>query len=185
MAPTVPKFTRLDKPARADCYGLADSVIGSILCVWQGGMLVRVQLLPAYAEDHLNEIMADANLSPDLKRDDARAKTFSRQVLFPANQWVGQFPSTLEAGFHGTDFQWAVMQQMLNTPMGKTTSYASLALAAQKPGASRAAGSVCANNPLPFIIPCHRILTSQGGLGGYAYGTALKRQLLEWEKSSA
>jgi len=140
-------------------------------------MLVRLTLLPAHAEKDASAYHGYAKL----KRNDKRAQELSRKILFPANQWQGQFPKDLKIGFHGSDFQWQAMKQMLKLPVGVTMSYAELAHAAKAPGAARAAGSVCAKNPLPFIVPCHRITAAQGKLGSYGFGTALKRQLLNWE----
>lgn len=154
-----------------------------MLCAWQGEMLVLLKLLPAHAEQDLVGVLTDFALPLDLKRNDKRAAALSRGILFPANQWHGEFPAGLELGFHGTDLQWELMRQMLKVPAGKTVSYGQLAKAAKQPLAARAAGSVCARNPLPFIVPCHRI-TASAGLGGYGYGTALKRQLLSWENQT-
>ena len=146
-------------------------------------MLVRIALMPAHADKEIPGNLPEYGLSPELARDDKRAKDLVKNHLFPANEWHGTPSETLKLGFFGTDFQHSVMKQMLKTPKGKTVSYGTLASKAGNAGAARAAGSVCAKNPLPFLIPCHRILSSTGTLGGFLYGTALKRQLLEWEKA--
>jgi len=77
---------------------------------------------------------------------------------------------------------WAAMRRV---PAGQTISYAKLAEAAGHPSAVRAAGTACATNVIAVIVPCHRIVTSTGGLGGYAYGLAAKRWLLEHERGQA
>jgi O-6-methylguanine DNA methyltransferase len=182
MTQSFPKLVRLDKPASPDTYGISNSPIGYVLAAWQDALLTHLFILPAHSETDVSDLLADQHWLDTIRRDDTQAKTLVKSTLFPANEWHGDF-STLQVGFYGTDFQWQVMKHMNAIPRGKTSSYAILATKAKSPNASRAAGSVCAKNPVPLIIPCHRILTSQGGLGGYAYGTALKRQLLQWEKA--
>lgn len=78
-------------------------------------------------------------------------------------------------------FRRAVLEQMCQIPAGQTMSYGELARYAGHPGAARAVGSVCKHNPLPIIIPCHRVIKSNGGLGEYALGIKLKQQLLRHE----
>jgi len=84
--------------------------------------------------------------------------------------------------FSGTPFQYRVWQELLKIPYGKTISYAELSCASGSPKAHRAAGSANGKNPIAIIIPCHRVISSNGGLGGYAYGLEAKKQLLELEK---
>jgi methylated-DNA-[protein]-cysteine S-methyltransferase len=84
-----------------------------------------------------------------------------------------------------TSFQQQVWQAARNIPYGQTRSYQWLARQAGRPRAARAVGQALAANPLPIIIPCHRVVTSQGKLGGFAGGLALKRRLLELERSQA
>ena len=80
-----------------------------------------------------------------------------------------------------TDFRAAVLRELAKVPYGETTSYAELARAVGNPKAVRAVGSACATNPLPLFIPCHRVLRSDGQLGGYRGGTEAKRFLLRLE----
>ena len=81
----------------------------------------------------------------------------------------------------GTVFQMAVWQALLEIPAGETRNYAEIAAAVGKPDAVRAAGSANGANPVSVLIPCHRVIRSDGGLGGYAYGLERKRRLLAWE----
>lgn len=80
-------------------------------------------------------------------------------------------------------FERAVLQALRRIPPGQVRSYGEIARALGKPTAARAVGTACARNPLPLLIPCHRVVRSDGGLGGYSLkgGVALKRQLLEAE----
>lgn len=83
----------------------------------------------------------------------------------------------------GTPFQLVVWKELQNIPYGKTTSYKEIAQKINKPKACRAVGMANNKNPLPIIIPCHRVIGSNGKLIGYAGGLKLKNYLLELEKS--
>lgn len=83
----------------------------------------------------------------------------------------------------GTPFQLAVWKELQNIPYGKTTSYKEIAQKINKPKAYRAVGMTNNKNPLPIIIPCHRVIGSNGKLIGYAGGLKLKNYLLELEQS--
>ena len=84
----------------------------------------------------------------------------------------------------GTPFQLAVWKELQNIPYGQTTSYKEIAQKINKPKAYRAVGMANNKNPLPIIIPCHRVIGSNGKLIGYAGGLKLKNYLLELEKSN-
>lgn len=82
----------------------------------------------------------------------------------------------------GTAFQERVWQELRRIPPGETRSYAEIAAAVGSPGAVRATGSANGANHVPVLIPCHRVVRSDGSLGGYAYGLDIKRELLAREK---
>lgn len=82
----------------------------------------------------------------------------------------------------GTAFQEAVWRELQRIPPGETRSYAQLAAAVGSPGATRAAGSANGANNVAVLIPCHRVIRSDGSLGGYAYGLDIKRKLLDKER---
>jgi AraC family transcriptional regulator of adaptative response/methylated-DNA-[protein]-cysteine methyltransferase len=81
----------------------------------------------------------------------------------------------------GTAFQEAVWRELRKIPVGETRSYAQIAAAVGKPGAVRATGSANGSNHVAVLIPCHRVVRSDGSLGGYAGGLDRKRKLLEAE----
>ena len=85
---------------------------------------------------------------------------------------------------HGTDFQIKVLKALQTIPYGETLSYGQLAAAIGNPKASRAVGMANNRNPIPVIIPCHRVIGSNGKLTGYAGGLELKQKLLDLEKLS-
>ena len=81
----------------------------------------------------------------------------------------------------GTDFQKDVWNALLKVPYGKTISYSVLADASGHPQAVRAVGGAMHSNPIPIVIPCHRVIKSDGSIGGYALGLDLKTRLLKLE----
>lgn len=83
----------------------------------------------------------------------------------------------------GTDFQKKVWQELLKIPYGETKSYKDIAININNSKACRAVGTAIKNNPIPIIIPCHRVINSNKNLGGYAYGLEIKKILLKIEKN--
>lgn len=81
----------------------------------------------------------------------------------------------------GTDFERKIWLCLLDIPYGQTRSYKWIAERAGRPGASRAAGRALSKNPLPIILPCHRVIESGGGPGGYSPSPDIKRRLLDME----
>lgn len=82
---------------------------------------------------------------------------------------------------HGTDFQLRVLEQLIKIPYGETRSYGDIARSLDNPGASRAVGAANGRNPIPIIIPCHRVIGENGSLTGFGGGMETKRYLLELE----
>lgn len=83
----------------------------------------------------------------------------------------------------GTAFQKAVWKEMYKIPYGKTVTYGELAAKVGKPKAARAIGGACNRNPIPIIVPCHRVVGANGSLTGYAGGIDTKKFLLDLEKN--
>jgi len=83
----------------------------------------------------------------------------------------------------GSDFQLKVWEALLKIPIGKLSTYGSIAEHIKMPGASRAVGTAIGRNPVAFLIPCHRVIQSSGALGGYHWGTDRKTAIIGWEAS--
>ena len=84
----------------------------------------------------------------------------------------------------GTDFQRAVWREIAAIPYGETLTYAEVSRAAGRPTAVRAAGTATGANPIPILIPCHRVIAAHGKLGGFSGGLDAKRRLLALEKAA-
>jgi AraC family transcriptional regulator of adaptative response/methylated-DNA-[protein]-cysteine methyltransferase len=91
--------------------------------------------------------------------------------------------NTIKLHLKGTDFQLKVWESLLTIPMGKLSTYGSLAEKIGNPKASRAVGTAIGSNPVAFLIPCHRVIQSTGHLGGYRWGGERKQMIVGWEGS--
>ena len=81
----------------------------------------------------------------------------------------------------GTKFQIMVWNELKKIPEGEVRTYKEIALAIGKPKSARAVANACGKNPRPIEIPCHRVITSNGSIGGYTYGLKMKKKLLKHE----
>ena len=125
----------------------------------------------------------------DLKTKERADSVITEKVLFEAEKQLFEYFSgkrktfELEYEFYGTEFQKSVWQELLKIPFGKTKTYGEIAKEIGKPKAGRAVGSACNKNPLPIIVPCHRVIGKNGKLTGFACGTEIKEWLLDHEKN--
>ena len=135
---------------------------------------------------------SDAALVRDLKREYAAADIVADEQ--PRREWVkaiadhlrGHQPSLdLPIDVTATAFQWKVWRALQRIPAGETRAYAEVARSIGKPRAARAVANACANNPVCLVVPCHRVVPSIGGPGGYRWGKARKAALLAREKGRA
>ena len=93
-------------------------------------------------------------------------------------------PPDVPLDVRGTAFQRRVWEELRRIPLGETRTYGEIAAAIGAPGASRAVGSACGANPVPVVVPCHRVVPASGGIGNYGLGPDRKRRLLEHEGAS-
>ena len=159
-------------------YRTLDTPVGSLLLAATEKGLVRV----AYAcEDHDRVLDQLANsVSPRVLRAPARLDLAAREIeeYFAGRRNRFDLPLDFQLS-HG--FRRTVLSHLTEIGYGKTASYAAIAAAAGNPKAVRAVGTACATNPLPLVVPCHRVVRSDGTIGQYAGGTDTKRTLLALE----
>ena len=107
-------------------------------------------------------------------------------AMFQVQEYVsGQRKSfDLALDLRGTTFQKEVWQALLQIPYGETDTYGRVALRLGRPQAARAVGQACGTNPTPLVVPCHRVLASNGQLGGFSSGLDWKKWLLDLETPS-
>lgn len=92
-----------------------------------------------------------------------------------------QKPGSIKLHLKGTAFQLKVWAALLKIPAGRLTTYGSISKHIEAPGASRAVGTAVGDNPVAFIIPCHRVIRSTGIIGDYRWGTVRKKAIIGWE----
>jgi len=159
-------------------YRHVDSPLGRLLLAATPVGLVRV----AFAiedEEQVLALLAD-RISPRVLPAPARLDEAARQLeeYFAGRRRRFELPVDLQLA---TGFRRAVLGQLLDVAYGSTASYAALAAATGSPRAARAVGTACATNPVPIVVPCHRVVRSDGTIGNYGGGTEAKRTLLRLE----
>ena len=159
-------------------YCTIDTPVGTLLLAATDKGLVRV----AYAcqdHDRVLDQLAD-RVSPRVLRAPARLHQAAREIdeYFADRRTRFGLPLDLQLS-HG--FRRRVLTHLPEIGYGQTASYATMAAAAGTPKAVRAVGSACATNPLPVVVPCHRVVRSDGTVGRYAGGTEAKKALLALE----
>jgi len=159
-------------------YRTIDSPVGPLLLAATGEGLVRV----AFAGQDHDAVLAGlaTAISPRILRAPARLEDASRQLdeYFAGRRRAFELPLDFRLA---RGFRRAVLAHLPEIGYGHTESYAQVATAAGSPRAVRAVGTACATNPLPLVVPCHRVVRSDGSFGGYAGGPDAKRLLLTLE----
>ena len=152
-------------------YGYLDSPVGSILVAGDGD---RVHRIGFPTESWTNEKPAD------WRRDDAVfAEAFRQLGAYFAGD-LTRFDLSLH--LDGTAFQIEVWTALCDIPFGETITYGALASRIGRPTASRAVGGANGSNPLPIVVPCHRVIGSDGSLTGFGGGVEIKRHQLAHEQ---
>lgn len=159
-------------------YRTVDSPVGRLLLAATEQGLVRL----AYAREDHDAVLQQlaTRISPRVLRVPARLDTAARELeeYFDGRRTVFDLPLDLRLA---SGFRREVLTRLREIAYGTTASYAALAAAAGSPRAVRAAGTACARNPLPVVVPCHRVVRSGGALGQYVGGPDAKRILLSLE----
>jgi len=132
----------------------------------------------------INGVITNVNFKTHTrKKADEPFNPLTRKIVKQLKDYFNQKRTRfdLPMQFEGTDFQESIWKQIAVVPFGKTISYSDLAKKVKSPKAFRAAGSACGKNPLPILIPCHRILAQNKTLGGFGGGLEIKMKLLKLE----
>ncbi|MCS0603608.1 methylated-DNA--[protein]-cysteine S-methyltransferase [Streptomyces sp. LP11] len=179
-------YARLGREAEATgvldiAYGTLDTPVGSLLLAATERGVIRVAFA---AQDHEAALQQLSDkVSPRILQAPARLDVVSRQLdeYFDGRRHTFDVPLdwTLASGFRRT-----ALDRLYDIGYGHTATYAELAAAAGSPRAVRAAGTACATNPLPLVVPCHRVVRADGSIGRYAGGVDAKRYLLGMESST-
>ena len=159
-------------------YATADSPFGPLLLAKTGKGLVRVGL-PNQDADQLLVDLAK-RVSPRVLEAPKELDEVRRELDLYFDGRLDRFDLPLDWRLSG-GFRRRVLREINRIPYGQTRSYTEMARKAGNERAVRAAGTACGSNPIPLVVPCHRVLRTGGALGGYGGGLPMKQALLELE----
>jgi methylated-DNA-[protein]-cysteine S-methyltransferase len=161
-------------------YRFLDSPVGTLLIAATTAGVVRVAFDVENHDDVLSSLAE--TISPRIIRDARRTDEVAKQIDAYFAKGTTQFHVALDLQLV-RGFRHTVLTHLPEVTYGTTASYAALATLAGKPTAFRAAATACSHNPLPIVLPCHRIVKSDGSVGRYLGGDDRKRLLLALEQS--
>jgi AraC family transcriptional regulator, regulatory protein of adaptative response / methylated-DNA-[protein]-cysteine methyltransferase len=158
-------------------YGLHPTPFGHCLLARTARGICHLAFIQAGQEElALQELRAHWPLA-QFEENPAATRALVNQAFLP--RWSLDQP--LAVHLQGTNFQIKVWEALMRIPSGSVVTYHDLAVSIGMPGASRAVGHALAHNPIAVLIPCHRVIRSDGDYGNYHYGSARKKALLGWE----
>jgi methylated-DNA-[protein]-cysteine S-methyltransferase len=160
-------------------YATVDSPFGSLLVAATPSGLVKVSFPAVYDPDETLEELA-AQISPRVLEAPAQLDDVRRQLDLYFEGRLREFDLPLDWQL-SKGFRRRALRAIDRIPYGKTRSYTEIARSAGSERAVRAAGTACGSNPIPIVVPCHRVLRSGGALGGYGGGLPMKEALLRME----
>ena len=156
-------------------YSVIETPLGWMLLVGKDGKVVETNL-PKSSRDE-----AEAAAPPGAEESAGEFGELAHRLRLYFDGERVDF-SDIPVIFEGLgEFEERVLLETMKVPYGAVTTYGALATASGSPGAARAIGNAMRRNPLPIIVPCHRVLHSDGGIGGYSGGIDLKHRLLGLE----
>ena len=171
-------------PHRVVDYTIVDSSLGRLLVAATRHGVCAVRL--GDSDESLEAELRAEHPDAELRRDDAPLEAWVDTLLRHMSDAVGALRRLdLPLDVQPTAFQRRVWQALRTIPYGETRSYQQVADAVGDPRAARAVAGACAANPVALVIPCHRVVRQDGDPGGYRWGVARKRLLLEQERSAA
>ncbi|MDR3235855.1 MAG: methylated-DNA--[protein]-cysteine S-methyltransferase [Prevotellaceae bacterium] len=156
-------------------YSFAESPFGNILVAATAKGICHI----AFAENETDALTVLQGKFPKARYRQMLDKIQQNAVFIFKQDWskLGEIKLHLK----GTDFQLKVWETLLKIPLGRLTTYGDIAARLHNPNASRAVGTAVGDNPVAFLIPCHRVIRSSGELGGYNWGLVRKTAIIGWE----
>lgn len=157
-------------------WSSSDSVIG-----WIGAVTGPRGLRYVTHGSSATEVEASISSRIEAQRNDERLQP--TMDLLRAISEGDPVDISCDLDIDGTDFQMTVWRELLTIPYGTTRSYSEIAAAVGNPLSVRAVAGACARNNLPLVIPCHRVIRSDGSISGFAWGVSVKQHLLDVERA--
>jgi len=163
-------------------YGFHPSPFGTALVMASERGLAGLAFADAGEEKAALADMRQRWPNANYVEDSAGTTALARRIFDP-KRWRAEEP--LRVVLIGTDWEVRVWETLLRIPMGRLTSYSSIANKLCAPKAARAVGAAVGKNPISFVVPCHRVVGSSGALTGYHWGLTRKHAMLGWEAGQA
>lgn len=176
---SLPKKTRAPRTgaiAETIAWAMVESCVGTLLLGISKDGLCALHLRDERREaaDQVREAFPDADVVID--------PTLTEQFVTAVKSFLaGKDAADIPLDLRGTPFQRSVWAALRTIPRGQTRSYLQIAQAIGRPTATRAVAQACGQNPVALLVPCHRVLRSDGGIGGFYWGLDAKRTLLRLE----
>lgn len=158
------------------CYWYEKSPFGRVL-------LASTEIGICYAAPSPDDSLALSTLLNKFKG--TLVKQVEPNAFFQQNRLIDAANSSHNFHLVGTPFQLEVWKALLQIPFGETSTYGKIALEIGKPKAYRAVGSAVGQNPIFYLIPCHRVLPASQKVGNYLWGAQMKQELLSWESKTS
>jgi AraC family transcriptional regulator of adaptative response/methylated-DNA-[protein]-cysteine methyltransferase len=156
-------------------YSYAESPFGDILVASTSKGICHM----AFADSEQEALSALQNKFPNAQYKQMVDLIQQNALYIFTHDW--KKVNTIKLHLKGTEFQLKVWEALLKVPMGKLSTYGSIAEEIKNPSASRAVGTAIGSNPVAFLIPCHRVIQSTGVFGGYMWGPTRKTAMIGWE----
>jgi AraC family transcriptional regulator of adaptative response/methylated-DNA-[protein]-cysteine methyltransferase len=156
-------------------YQFGESPFGDILIASTGKGICGLMFVDS-GDKALKELKDTWHNADFIEREDEHIAEV--QKIFTGN-W--KEPHKIKLHLSGSDFQIKVWEALLKIPVGKLATYSVIADSIGNPKASRAVGTALANNPVAYLIPCHRVIKKAGGIGEYRWGSTRKTAIIGWE----
>lgn len=163
-------------------YGIHDTPFGKSLIATTARGVCNLRFLDITDEQPAEQFLRRSWSNAELTHDPHATQSL-HDLIFGSATFRDQKPLTLLV--KGTNFQIQVWRALLKVPFGGITTYQTVAEMIGRPTASRAVGNAVGNNPICYLIPCHRVIRESGEIGGYRWGLERKTAILGWEASRA
>ncbi len=160
-------------------YSFAESPFGNILVASTPKGICHI----AFADDEIKALEMLQKIFPNADYKQMVDLVQQNVLYIFTHDWSKL--SQVKLHLKGTDFQLKVWETLLKIPMGQLTTYGNIAKQLQQPNAARAVGTAIGDNPVAFLIPCHRVIQSTGVFGQYHWGNTRKTVMIGWEAAHA
>ena len=156
-------------------YGFAESPFGGLIVARTAAGICGLQFVTATPLEALGELRRRWGSDVRATQNDEMARKVAHMIFEERHHGVA-------LDLRGTAFQLKVWAALRHVPFGQTASYRQMACAIGQPAAVRAVASAIASNPVAVLVPCHRVVHSDGSTGQYHWGADLKKRLIQWER---